>query len=371
MKSANVLLDNDGNVKLSDFGISMQTNKLKENQNMKGVFGTYGYMSPEAADPKKPMCKGSDIYSLGCIMIEMITGTVPFSELEADPPCVLRKIAKGTLKPKLDDVHRRLECTEEKFTAASELLLMLQQMLEHDPALRPSASDLLVCPYVLHTGDRIDDRSGSGPGNSLLIPHWSSHHTKANADPRAKLRVVVLHACPLAIANADVVKPLLWRERGIDDMRESMVSSLSSTHIGISLGVYPASSQEFVKALRSSPDVLVVSGQDVFTENHETPTETFGVVVEDENGAAQSLDIDAARAQNTLEFPKVCVVRRPVLPSVYFCNTLSRYSARSRDLLPISCCVAVLRALYACAAAGGHPSRRRSLVTLPAPSCRS
>ena len=248
---------------------------------------------------------------------------------------------------------------------------MLQQMLEHDPALRPSASDLLVCPYVLHTGDRIDERSGSGPGNSLLIPHWSSHHTKANADPRAKLRVVVLHACPLAIANADVVKPLLWRERGIDDMRESMVSSLSSTHIGISLGVYPASSQEFVKALRSSPDVLVVSGQDVFTENHETPTETFGVVVEDENGGAQSLDIDAARAQNTLEFPKVCVVWRPALPSVYFCNTLSRYLARSRDLLPISCCVAVLRASYACAAAGGHPSRRRSLVTLLAPSCRS
>lgn len=85
MKSANVLLDNDGNVKLSDFGISMQTNKLKENQNMKGVFGTYGYMSPEAADPKKPMCKSSDIYSLGCIMIEMITGRVPFSDLEADP----------------------------------------------------------------------------------------------------------------------------------------------------------------------------------------------------------------------------------------------------------------------------------------------
>ena len=63
MKSANVLLDNDGNVKLSDFGISMQTNKFKENQNMKGVFGTYGYMSPEAADPKKEMCKGSDVYA--------------------------------------------------------------------------------------------------------------------------------------------------------------------------------------------------------------------------------------------------------------------------------------------------------------------
>ena len=58
----------------------------------------------------------------------------------------------------------------------------------------------------------------------------------------------------------------------------------------------------------------VVSGQDVFTEDHEKPTETFGVVVEDENGAAQSLNLDSARAQLALEahvaleFPKVCVV---------------------------------------------------------------
>ena len=307
MKSANVLLDNDGNVKLSDFGISMQTNKLKENQNMKGVFGTYGYMSPEAADPKKPMCKSSDIYSLGCIMIEMITGRVPFSDLEADPPCVLRKIAKGAIKPKLDEVRRRVECAEEKFVAGAELLLMLQQMLEFEPALRPSAADLLACPYVLHSGDRVDDWSSSRAG-PLLLPHWSSSQPKAHSDTHAKLRVVVLHACPLAIASGDSVKPLLWRERGIDDMRESMLSSLSCTHIGITLGVYPASSQEFVKALRSSPDILVVSGQDVFTEDHETPSETFGVVVEDENGAAQSLCLDSARAQFALEFPKVCVV---------------------------------------------------------------
>jgi serine/threonine protein kinase len=308
MKSANVLLDNDGNVKLSDFGISMQTNKFKENQNMKGVFGTYGYMSPEAADPKKAICKGSDVYSLGCIMIEMITGRVPFSDLEADPPCVLRKVAKGALKPNLDQVRRRVECAEEKFVAGAELLLMLQQMLEYDPTSRPTASELLTCPYVLHSGDRLDERSLSAISNPLLIPHWSSHHTKAQSDPHVKLRVVVLHACPLAIVDGDMVKPLLWRERGFDDMRESMFSSLSSTHIGIALGVYPASSQEFVKALRTSPDVLVVSGQDVFTEDHEKPSETFGLVVEDENGAAQSLDLQSAHTQNALEFPKVCVV---------------------------------------------------------------
>jgi serine/threonine protein kinase len=310
MKSANVLLDNDGNVKLSDFGISMQTNKLKENQNMKGVFGTYGYMSPEAADPKRPVYKCSDVYSLGCIMIEMITGKVPFSDLEADPPCVLRKIAKGTLKPRLDEVRCRVECAEENFVAGTELLIMLQQMLEYDHTLRPTAADLLVCPYVLHSGDRTEERAGSAAANSLLVHHWSSHHTKAPLDTRAKLRVVVLHACPLAIANEDCVRPLLWRERGIDDMRESMLSSLSSTHIGITLAVYPASSQEFVKSLRSSvsPDVLVVSGQDVLTEDHETPSESFGVVVEDENGAAQSLDLESARDQQVLEFPKVCVV---------------------------------------------------------------
>lgn len=248
------------------------------------------------------------MYSLGCIMIEMITGRVPFTELEADPPCVLRKISKGTLKPSLDDVRRRVECPEEKFIAGTELVVMLQQMLQYDPALRPTASDLLSCPYLLHSGDRQDDRSSSTSSHALLIPHWSRTPPKAHSPPRTKLRVTVLHACPLAIVSARVVRPLLWRERGIDDMRESMASSLSSTHIGITLGVYPASTQEFIKALRSPPDVLVISGQDVFTEDHERPAETFGVVVEDENGAAQSLSLDAARSQSALEFPKVCVV---------------------------------------------------------------
>jgi hypothetical protein len=46
----------------------------------------------------------------------------------------------------------------------------------------------------------------------------------------------------------------------------------------------------------------------VFTEDHETPSETFGVVVEDENGAAESLDLESTLAQFALEFPKVCVV---------------------------------------------------------------
>ncbi len=46
----------------------------------------------------------------------------------------------------------------------------------------------------------------------------------------------------------------------------------------------------------------------MFTEDHESPSETFGVVVEDENGAVRSLDLDSARLTNTLEFPKVCVV---------------------------------------------------------------
>ncbi len=76
LKTANILFDHRGEAFLSDFGIAKlleATTALTTN-----VIGTPAYMSPEQAQDR-PLDSRSDVYSLGVILFEMLTGRLPFN----------------------------------------------------------------------------------------------------------------------------------------------------------------------------------------------------------------------------------------------------------------------------------------------------
>ncbi|XP_061356573.1 probable serine/threonine-protein kinase PBL21 [Gastrolobium bilobum] len=73
LKSSNILLDNDFNPKLSDFGLA-KLGPVGDNTHVSTrVMGTYGYCAPEYAMSGKLTVK-SDIYSFGVVLLELITG---------------------------------------------------------------------------------------------------------------------------------------------------------------------------------------------------------------------------------------------------------------------------------------------------------
>lgn len=77
IKSQNVLVKDDGTVKLSDFGIALMGDSAQQLTQAETVVGSVHYLAPEVASGK-PASYQSDIYSLGIVFYEILTGDVPF-----------------------------------------------------------------------------------------------------------------------------------------------------------------------------------------------------------------------------------------------------------------------------------------------------
>lgn len=98
IKSQNVLIKDDGTVKLADFGIAVLNNSLQLTSK-DSVLGSVHYLAPELAKGDSASMQ-SDIYSLGIVLYELLTGDVPY---KADTPV---QVALKHIKEPLPDVRK-------------------------------------------------------------------------------------------------------------------------------------------------------------------------------------------------------------------------------------------------------------------------
>ena len=113
VKPANIMTDEDGSVKITDFGIAKIASASQHNET-KTVSGTPNYMSPEQVQGL-PVDGRSDQFSLAVIAFEILTGERPFSGehlstivyriVTEDPPTAQR--LNGTLTPRINEVLRK------------------------------------------------------------------------------------------------------------------------------------------------------------------------------------------------------------------------------------------------------------------------
>jgi serine/threonine protein kinase len=97
LKPDNVMLLNDGNIKLTDFGIARVGTAPSVTQTG-SMLGTLAYISPEQLQDSKNVDGRSDIFSLGAMMYEMLTGKVPF-EASSVGSTILKILMEEPVRP--------------------------------------------------------------------------------------------------------------------------------------------------------------------------------------------------------------------------------------------------------------------------------
>ena len=102
IKPGNIMITPDGKVKVTDFGIVSLQNEESDITKTGSILGTASYISPEQAQGK-PVSIESDLYSLGTVLYELITGKAPFS---GDSP-ISTATKHLTEKPEKPSVFRR------------------------------------------------------------------------------------------------------------------------------------------------------------------------------------------------------------------------------------------------------------------------
>ena len=152
LKPSNILFDNDGNIKISDFGLAKDMASQTELTHTQTLVGTPAYMAPEQVDKNfGKISELSDIYSLGVLMHTLLTGVTPYDGLSA--PQLLKELSSTKDVPKTYLLEHKIDkslmavclrCVEKQTTHRYQSASLLFDDLKQLQAGKPIS---LLPPY--------------------------------------------------------------------------------------------------------------------------------------------------------------------------------------------------------------------------------
>jgi eukaryotic-like serine/threonine-protein kinase len=162
IKPGNLMLNQRGQIKIADFGIALANHDFNSKLTGTGEFvGTPGYLSPEVC-LGKAVDQRSDIFALGIVLFEMLTGRTPFSD-------------ESPLKLMLDVVQSQIpDVRELNADVDTDIAAILSRMLEKEPSARYQDTEALIAdlekhPLVKQGGPlKLKTLPPSGPAATLI-----------------------------------------------------------------------------------------------------------------------------------------------------------------------------------------------------------
>lgn len=229
IKAANTLTTKDGEVKLADFGVATLAKAQRASGNMmEGALGSPYWMAPEiiTMEGAKP---SSDIWSLGCTIIELMTGEPPYYAMP--PMSAMYHIAEAEEHPPFPE------------SISPELVEFLKRCFERDPEKRPSAVELLKHAWMANSRarkninsikiNRETRRKGHGWTDSGTSSPNSGMSSEASTDsPRRDMQRSILRTTSSGgLGLASALDELNRFEEGLEETRQQVILEVRNNQL--------------------------------------------------------------------------------------------------------------------------------------------
>ncbi len=202
IKSSNVLLDAEGRCYLADFGIARTESDVTQLTTAGNVLGTVDYVAPELFEPNHKADVRSDLYSLGVLLFEMVTGQLPFT---AENQIAVVTMHMNKRPPAPSSISQNISPQVER---------VIFKALEKNPALRYSSATELAEAFCHAVSARsVSELQGLQGRNDATV---ATMRTPGTTAPGVGSSKIVLPPVPPLAAN-----PALLRSAPLSNATET------------------------------------------------------------------------------------------------------------------------------------------------------
>jgi serine/threonine protein kinase len=189
IKPHNMIVTPDGRLKVTDFGIARALSTIQPDERADVVWGSPQYFSPEQATGEAPS-PASDVYSLGVVLYEVLTGALPFTAPTSEELARMH-LEAAPIRPS--------EYVPDLPTALEQIVL---KVLSKEPAARYRTADQLG-RVLLRFGTQRDVDSSS----LSLTPEAGSTYQRPETRPTVVSSPAAVHAAPVLETTAPLPAP--------------------------------------------------------------------------------------------------------------------------------------------------------------------